>query len=335
MKKLLFLTAALLLSSLAYSQEAESTGSYAELTVVPYLELVPNYDFSEKKAGISFGNTSIYTAFEGAFSEHVSWTIVNHWFSLADTEDIWWPYKYIGYSSTLNWLDYLKLDFSFNNWTFSLGKDCVAVGAFDFDEWDWDIVSTMASPMWNLLSCYQWGGRVAYTTNSENTSFGLQMVTSPFGEHPFSSGLWMYTGDWRGEYGWFDCHWSVSALQYDKSSFTGLVALAQRATLGNWQLIFEYDNYCGNLRMESFKDSFKYGSYIPSVKYGISDSLELGAKALFSNEDKQFGATANWYPIKDSDALRLHAALAYSSALENLSFNVGIRYNLGIHLWSK
>jgi len=323
----------MLLSFLAHSQEAESTGSYAELTVVPYFEFVPNYDFSENKAGAEFGNTSIYTAFEGAISEHVSWTLVNHWFSLADTEEIWWPYKYLGYSDTTNWLDFCKFDFTFNNWAISLGKDCVALGVYDFDEWDWDLASTMLSPLCNSLSCYQWGGRVAYTTNSENTTFGIQMVSSPFGEHPFSSGCWMYTADWRGEYGWFDCHWSASAVQYGKSAFTGLFALAQRATIGDWQVIFEYDNYLGNNTETSFGESFKYGSYMPSVKYGISDKFELTAKAVFCSEFNMFGAMLNWYPLEGSDALRVHGAISYMTEAKILALSIGIRYNLGIHLW--
>jgi len=333
MKKLLLLTAASLLSFLAHSQEAESTGSYAELTVVPYLEGVPEYDFSQNKAGANFGSTSIYTAFEGAFSKHVSWSLVNHWLSLSDTEDMGWPYKNIGCSDSNNWLDLCKFDFSFSNWTFSLGKDCIALGSYEFGEWDWDIISTTASPMWSELSCYQWGGRVAYTTNSGNTAFGLQMVSSPNGKHPFSSGLWMYTADWTGEYGWFDCHWSASAVQYDKSAFTGLVALAQRASFNDWQVIFEYDNFLGNDSETSFKDSFKCGSYMPSVRYAFSDALSLTAKAVFTSEYNQFGAMANWYPLKDSEDLRVHAAVSYQTESKILSLNIGVRYNIGIHLW--
>lgn len=333
MKKLLFLTAAMLLSFLAHSQEAESTGSYAELTVVPFFEFVPNYDFSENKLGANFGNTSIYTLFEGAFSDNVSWTLINHWFSLSDTEDIWWPYKYIGYSDTSNWLDYCVVDFAFNNWNISLGKDCISIGSYEYDEWDWDIPSSMASPMWWGLASYQWGAKVAYTLKDGSTTFGLQMKTSPFGEHPFGSGLWAYSADWIGEYGWFDCHWAVSALQHDKSVFTGLVTLAQRATFDNWKIVLEYNNFLGNEPEIGFGESFRYGTYIPSVTYSVSDAFSLTAKGIFAQDLTQLGAFANWYPIKDSDALRVHAALSYETVAKIISLNVGIRYNIGIHLW--
>lgn len=335
MKKLLFLTAVLLQSFLAHSQEAESRGSYADLTVIPHLEVVPNYDFSGKKLGASWGNSSIYTLFEGAFSENVSWTVENHWLSLSYLEDIAWPYKRLGYSSTTNWLDIFKVDFTFGNWTFSLGKEGAKLGSYDYDEWDWDIAANMASPLWNNISSYQWGGAVAYTTDDEGSTFLLQIQTSPCGEHPFSSGLYIFTGNWTAQYGWFDCKWSISAVQYDRRAYTGLVALAQRATFGDFRIAFEYDNFMGNESGVSFGDSFKRGTYMPSVAYTVSDKWNFSARAVFTPYYNNFGMLANWYPLNDSDALRVHASLDYSTEVNQLSLCLGIRYNLCFHLWEK
>ena len=47
MKKLLYLIAALLLCSLAHSQEADNLGSYAEVKLISRLDLNPNYSLGD------------------------------------------------------------------------------------------------------------------------------------------------------------------------------------------------------------------------------------------------------------------------------------------------
>ena len=79
MKKLFLSVSATLLCLLALSQE-DNLGNYAELTFTPRLDLNPTY--SDQKLGFNHGNTSIYTLFEGSASEHFSWTLANHWFSI-------------------------------------------------------------------------------------------------------------------------------------------------------------------------------------------------------------------------------------------------------------
>ena len=156
MKKILLSSAALLLCFLAHSQGAKSTGSSAELTVIPMLELAAGSGASDNSSGFSLGNSSLYTSFEGSLSEHFSWFVVNHWLSGADFEDPWWPYNSLGYSSTTNWLDFCRADISAGNWVFSLGKDMISTGGMEFDDWDWDIRYGLSSPLWNELPSYQW-----------------------------------------------------------------------------------------------------------------------------------------------------------------------------------
>ena len=72
MKKLLLTVAALLPGLLAYSQEADDLGRYAEVTLIPRLDLNPTYTAGESGLGFNHGNTSIYTLFEGSLSEHFS-----------------------------------------------------------------------------------------------------------------------------------------------------------------------------------------------------------------------------------------------------------------------
>ena len=70
---------ALMLSSLAISQEASTPGKYGRVSIIPRFEVNPWLGNGDgNKSGSSFGNYSLYTLFEGSLSEHFSWTIANH-----------------------------------------------------------------------------------------------------------------------------------------------------------------------------------------------------------------------------------------------------------------
>ena len=133
MKKLLLLSAALLLCSLAHSQEGEGTGRYAEFHLMPRMDFNPYFSSSntgDASSGITLGNTSVYTLLEGAFSDNVSFTLCNHWaavpyLTFEDTANL---YGSTLYSNANNWLDVLTFDFNFGGWTFSLGKDSILTG---------------------------------------------------------------------------------------------------------------------------------------------------------------------------------------------------------------
>ena len=45
------------------------------------------------------------------------------------------------------------------------------------------------------------------------------------------------------------------------------------------------------------------------------------------------GAIAEFFPLKDSDALRVHAYVAYDSLYNAFLLKVGARYNLTFKLW--
>ena len=247
MKKLLLLFAALLPCFLAHSQEAEGNGAYAEFQVIPRFEFNPYFtpgQTGDGSSGYSFGNSSIYTLVEGAFSDNVSFTLSNHWLST----DLAGLYTSTFYSNACNWLDILTFDFSLGNWTFTVGKDCIATAGFEYDAWDVDTdyltvedKTLMASYLWSGLPSYQWGGKVAYGIG-EHTSLALQMTTSPFGERPFASGLYCYSGKWDGNYGPFSNMWSASAVQRPDGGFEWLVALTQRVELGDFTAGLDWYN---------------------------------------------------------------------------------------------
>ena len=345
MKKLLLFFAALLPCFLAYSQEADDTGSYVDVQIIPRFEFNPYFTpggSGDGSSGYSFGNSSLYTLVEGAISDHVSFTLSNHWLKatsgfMSETADL---YKSTLYSNTTNWLDIATVDCSFGNWTFTLGKDCLATAGFEFDPWDVDVdymligeTPILASYLWYNLPSYQWGGKIAYSIQ-EHTSLALQMVTSPFGERPFASGLFSYSLQWKGNYGPFSNIWSVSAIQRPDGGFEPLVALSQQVEMGDFVAGFEWYNAadvdfddedcaCELLRGNTFRPRV---SWAPSEKFdmGVVSNIYTRMGELY---DLNAGAFFHYFPI---EAIQLHAALGWDLNTAALTAMAGIKVNLHI-----
>ena len=361
MKKYLLSIAALLLGLLAHSQEADELGNYAEFSVIPRLDLNPAW-YTD---GFEFtlGNSSLYTLFEGSASEHFSWTLANHWFSgnsfLGPNADAWEMFRGLGYSDSNNFIDMLYADLKFGGWTFSLGKQCITTGGHEYDDWDWEVHTNMASPLWNDLACYQWGGTVAWTTPSEMTTFSLQMVSSPFGERPFASGLFTYSFQWSGEYGWYSPLWSVSAFARHaaetssaRRDYSFLVSLGNQFTFGDWTISLDWSNIAG---LDYYYEDFLKGNIFHGlVSFAPSDRWDFSLRGNFVHvNNKKFthdydvlgpqvsywdlGAVAHFYPLRDSKDLRLHASAKVGSIFREapsaFELSVGILYNLTFRLW--
>ena len=357
MKKYYLSIAALLLGLLAHSQEADDLGNYAEVSVIARLDLNPF--FGKDATEFTLGNSSLYTHFTGSASEHFSWTLQNHWFSgnsfLGAEADPFDQFKSLGYSNATNFIDMAYVDLMFGSWTFTLGKQCITTDGHEYDSDDWDIHTSLATPLWNNLACYQWGGTVAWTTPSELTTLSLQMTTSPFGERPFGSGLWAWSAQWVGEYNWFLPTWSVSLLQSMDETIpnpvrrnTWLISLGNQFQFGNWTITADWTNMSDLNDFGVMKGWTLHGD----INYAISEKFDLSLRGNWVNTaanqtiqiDDQIipfeldpwwnlGAICEYYPLRNSRALRLHAFVEYDQLLETFSFSVGARYNLTFKLW--
>ena len=337
MKKLLLLFAALLPCFLAHSQEAEGNGAYAEFQVIPRFEFNPYFtpgQTGDGSSGYSFGNSSIYTLVEGAFSDNLSFTLSNHWLST----DIAGLYTSTLYSNAYNWLDIMTVDLSLGNWTFTIGKDCIASGGFEYDAWDVDtdylLVDDkvlLASNLWYGLPSYQWGGKVAYGIG-EHTSLALQMTTSPFGERPFASGLYCYSGKWDGNYGPLSNMWSASAVQRPDGGFEWLVALSQRVELGDFTVGLDWYNIadvdfgpedeapCEFVKGNTFRPVFQWA---PSEKIDLSLAGNIYTR-MGELYDLNAGTAVHYTPI---EGIQVHGALGWDLYSKAVSAMVGIKVN--------
>ena len=347
MKKYLLSIAALLLGLLAHSQEADDLGNYAEVSIIPRLDVNPIFG-SEPE--FSLGNSSLYTLFEGSASEHFSWTVAAHLFSASSFKDCLEEsgdlYRMLGHSDSNNVFDLAYVDLTFGSWTFNLGKNCIMTGGHEYDDYDWMVHPQLASPLWNDLACYQWGGKVTYTTPSELTSFSLQMTTSPFGERPFSSGLWTYSAQWSGEYAWYSPLWSVTAFGLDHGTYAWIYSLGNQFSFGDWTVSLDYTNTAG--MTEEYDDFLLGGTLHGVVSYAPSERWDFALRGNYSSQFNFYngrvvtfdeparwnlGAVAQFYPLRDSQDLRLHAFAAYDSVLGGFQLCAGVLYNLSFKLW--
>jgi len=361
MKKILVVCAALFMlpCSLLYSQEADEPGTGAEFTIIPRFDIGAEYlgKGGDKSYALNLGNSSIYTLFEGNFTENLSFSIANHWASFGtdagDWDKTWYTdlYDGTGYSNTNSWLDWINLTYEVGNFYFTVGKDAMFVGGLEYDEYDFDVHPVLASSLWNNLPCYQWGASAGWTSDSENTTLALQMVTSPYGEHPFSSGLYSYGARWTGEYGKLETNMSLAAIAKGEGKYFGLFSLGQRYNFSEkWALSYDFFNTFVDLGWEwdgEYEDEAGYYglqdglsiygalSWKPSEKWEVlvRGGYEWGPE-YFSEENDysswQAGAALHWYPV---EGLRVHAAFGCKDDIMPAAAYIGVMYNLNIKIW--
>ncbi len=357
MKKYLAVCAALFLLHCfpLFSQEADGSGAGAGLTIIPRLDLEGVLPVGGSGGSLELGNSSLYSLFEGNITPWLSFSVANHWLSANPAE----LYVIEGEGANLfrsdwtNWLDWAYLSFDFGNFSVSAGKDMITTGGFEFDEYDWDVHPALMSGLWNNFSCYQWGGKVAWTSDGENTSVSLQYTSSPYCERPFGDGPILGSAlslAWRGEYGPYRNIWSVTALGAEMASDGGpghlplLACLGNRLDAGDFTFGFDWYSMSGS-PVSILSDG---GTFLASIGYTPSEKwefllkggretaswsesliLEDGSSYSFRKGDNWFGgASLHWFPAPN---LRLHAAAGYSSFTKTTTALVGLLYYLNFN----
>lgn len=337
MKKYLLMIAALLLCPLAHSQEAESTGDESGLTVVSRLDLgyaIPLYEGDDPS--FNHDNSAIYTKLEGSFSERVSYMASLHWIagSWADTRNL---YKCLGYSDSGNLVDYLNVTFNFGSFDFTVGKDCMAIGGFEYDEWDWDCHPAVQSSMWNCLNSYQWGAKAAWTSPSDHSQFIAQFTTSPWGVRPFASSLYAGALSWRGDWDNIRTIYSVAAFQRAPGDWFKLITLGNQFDLGDFTLTVDYFNAVG---WDDATVAYEYepiangGTLRTALQWAPGDNFNLtasykhewlpGGEAGSRRRLENYGLVAQWMPFGEN--LRFHGMVAYDGAYDAVACNIGATY---------
>jgi len=298
--------------------------------IVPRLDADPWYSFPDKKWAIDFGSTSLYTVFDGNIGEYFSFSFSNHWFafcnSFDDTKDL---YRNTWRADVANWVDWANVSLHLGNFALTLGKDYIHLGTFENDTYDFDSHWQINSMLWNCYQVYQWGGSLNWTSNDESTTLMLQVTSDQTMRKPFGSkSLKDYAYNLFGSYemdgvkvmGAFG-HYSIGWM----GSFGAQVELSDAITLTG-------DGY---IAQDYFGASAKLDA-------ALGEKVDLFVKGGFDicncdwvgyNNFIYAGLGANWYPLRNSKDLRVHALCAYDGNEKALDFSVGVTYALNLKLF--
>ena len=332
MKKLFFLAAFAFLAFSAFSQEK----SFRINTLG--LDIRTDFDYYSQ-------NDSTWSGFTGRHLDFVLKGDINEHF-------------YYAYRQRLNGIqtlkhffdatDYLYIGWRINkNFSWTAGKEVVAMGGIEYDMAPIDVY--ISSVSWGL-SCYQFGTNFSYTTNDGKNTFIAQLTNSPFGNGLYS-GLYNYSLQWSAKFKHFGPLCSVNMFETKNGSFLNVIALSTSYNFGivdghvdflhrasaEQKEFFGHDySLIGQIGINLFED--KLHIYVKG-SYDINDaqSPDTPEAAYYDpyvkpgTDVKKYGGGLEFYPMKNSKKLRLHAFFAVNDTKgEKLLYqgNVGITWRL-------
>ena len=344
MKKFLVVFAAMTLCCfLVRAQEADDAGRGAVLSFIPRIDAGAVYDTDAKEASFSFGNTSFYTIFEGNISQKWSFSVMNHWIASdawagkvfkdavgTPTDDLYRFNGFLSEKNANNFCDWAYITYSPGPFSFSLGKQVLLMGGYEFDDYDFDVNPLSASFLWNSFTCYQWAFSAAYALPDEIGALTLQAAADPF-----NKGI-SCAAQWDGTYGPYSMKWS--ALGYKnpvEDKYNVMLSLGNRLEAGDFTVDLTYVNRCGDPDYE--QPSLKGHTLVGSLAWAPSNAWQIAAKGSWNrNSDAKEnywtgGLQASWFPLADSDALRIQALAGINDKLGYAL--LGITYRFDLKLW--
>jgi len=353
----------MLCCSQAFCQEAESAAaseSETQWLIIPRVDLNPYAPTKDTGySGFDFGNTSLYTLFEGGLGQsNFSYSVEGHLLS-TDPSPLYQNAFKSGESSFIDWAN---ISYQAGNWDFTVGKDVLAIGTFEYDEYDFDSHLNLNSTFWNNLSVYQWGGSVGYTTDNEANHFTYQFASSPFGSHPFSCyksedrPLYSHSFKWTGDYDAISTISSVNMMECAPGENIYALAVGVKVPVSEtltagvdflsrssdkFEPFAQETSILGTVDFEpsdrlsfKFKLGYEYNHCEKDVfgwkdedylDYYVPSTLEY--MNVVQDKDYLFGGVqCHYLPLKNDENLRLHGVVAYNNWAQAVSFNIGLTY---------
>ena len=236
-----------------------------------------------------------------------------------------WSYAYRqrmgkpnGNASYFDAVDHINLTYTKDVWTFTGGKQTVAVGGYEYDRAPIDFY--FGSEYWYNMDCYQWGVSASCEIGSEAKDVLLFQVTqSPF--RKVSPSLMGCNLLWKGSHGGIDLLYSVNVLEYAKRRFLSFVTLGHQINMGDFTLQLDWMN---RTVMNYF--DFDDFSVMADLSWSASEKLNVFGKVTYDlNKDNaadfcvlpgteltRVGAGVEYFPIKNSRNVRLHGTYSYA-----------------------
>ena len=369
MKRLLtFLgTIFVMAGSTVWAQEVNSSATLSgsssgeDVTVENVVDWVPEISLdarfgyqhqSSVKSG-GFGGDGLILNIDGKISKHFSYSF-SHYLSSSIGED----------SSVFDATNWLTLSYDVGNFSFTAGKDALAIGSFEYDAYDLDCYYDMNSMFYNSLSCWQWGLSAMWTNNSETSSFAFQVANSPFAYAPKEENMYSYNLAWYGAWDHYESIWSLNLMEYEPGRYVKMLALGNMFYFGNFELmvdgIIRAANWSDSIGKDytvtlqpayNFGDSFRlfgkfgventsddlpydfWGEYLSAEDKVIANEENTYVTPAYLTGEKEYlfyGAGLEYFPLKENKSIRLHAVWASNNYTKRHLFNVGLTWKFDV-----
>ena len=246
--------------------------------------------------------------------------------------------KITSFGEFFNAVDWAYLDYDINpNWRVSAGKQMVYIGGFEYDYAPIDVYFWSGAN--ENITCYEMGVSGQYTTNDGRNTFVAQITNSPFSSRSIRfENMYAYNLAWYGNYGVYRSIWSVNMMNYAKGKFVNYIALGNRFNIGSVLAVeLDYVNryYLG--QGSFFGDFSLIGNLIINIKNRANifvkggfdyndtgnDDVLVGvpvfwpAEGIVPSKSGYIGAGAEFFPLKNSKDIRLHAYWTTNNRADN------------------
>ncbi|MBQ6254251.1 MAG: hypothetical protein IJK05_06345 [Bacteroidales bacterium] len=325
MKRLVVFAASILLCTLAQAQGADDSGASAGITIIPRVDVNPVF-YNGSYGEVTLGNSSLYSLFEGNISENLSFSVCNHWLSSEPK----YLYQNTWRADDVNWCDWAYLEYAPGNFILTAGKQVMTFGGFELEEYDFDVHWDMMTGLFNNFQCYQWGLKAGWMNEGETTGLFLQATGSPYGEKPFDA--MAYSLQYQGYYGPVSLLYSTNLIENWDGGHEWMFTLGHNLELGDWNISLDVTNKVGSALtiLEDGVTAFATAKFNPSDKWEFLGRAGLEKTSKIDYRNETFGLAAHWFPLRDSQDLRIHAAAAYNSVFRGASLTLGAMFYLKI-----
>lgn len=220
--------------------------------------------------------------------------------------------------------DWATINYSLDRWTFSGGKQVVAIGGYEYDMSP--INCYFSSEYWHNIGCYQFGASASYALGSKEDKLMFQFCESPFRRNALNvtgKEMFAYNLMWTGRHGFFSTISSVNMIEYLPGKFINYIALGSRFEGDQVALELDVMNRAVNAKDFWGKDMSVMAdfSWYPSdrlrlfakVTYDFNRCEEIGDFGVLPGTDVvRAGVGLEFYPLKNMKNLRLHLNGCYT-----------------------
>lgn len=239
--------------------------------------------------------------------------------------------------------DWLYLQYDINkNFSLAAGKQIVAIGGWEYDAAPIDVYYW--SGFLNPIHCFQFGASASFKSNDKNHTLTAQFCNSPFISKPFDN-LFAYNLYWAGNMKWFHTLYSLNFVEYRKNCFINYLSLGNKFDFGKHFFYLDFTNRATKEDPYLFKDF----SVLGHLQFTIANRWAIFIKGGYDVNRTQegvvdvdqfrdllvtpgmeycyFGGGLEFYPIKESKAVRLHFfSAATHQDITQLEINIGVTW---------